>query len=61
MPAADGFDIVVSAIHVIGNDRTRCEFAINVGSTFGGAGLARTLMTALIEPAAKRAAPRTLA
>ena len=54
VPAADGIDIVGSAIFVIGNDRSTCEFAINVGSAFGGAGLARTLMTALIESAKKR-------
>jgi len=54
VPAADGIDIVGSAIFVIGNDRTRCELAINVGSAFGGAGLARTLLTALIESAGKR-------
>jgi len=54
VPAADGFDIVGSAIYVIGNDRSTCEFAINVGSAFGGVGLARTLMTALIESAKKR-------
>ena len=54
VPATDGFDVVGSAIYVIGNDRTRCEFAINVGSAFGGAGLARTLMTALIDAAARR-------
>lgn len=54
VPAADGYDIVGSAIFVLGNDRTRCEFAINVGSAFSGAGLARTLLTALIESAGKR-------
>jgi RimJ/RimL family protein N-acetyltransferase len=54
VPTADGIDIVGSAIYVIGKDRTRCEFAINVGSAFGGAGLARTLMTALIDSAARR-------
>lgn len=53
VPAADGFDIVGSAIYVIGNDRTTCEFAINVGSAFGGVGLARTLMTALIDSASR--------
>jgi RimJ/RimL family protein N-acetyltransferase len=52
--AADGVDIVGSAVYVIGNDRTTCEFAINVGSAFGGVGLARALMTALIESAKKR-------
>jgi len=54
VPATDGYDIVGSAIYVIGDDRTRCEFAISVGSAFGGAGLARTLMTALIDSASKR-------
>ena len=54
VPAADGIDIVGSAIYVIGDDRSTCEFAINVGSAFGGVGLARTLMTALIESAKKR-------
>ena len=54
VPAADGFDVVGSAIYVIGNDRKRCEFAINVGSAFAGAGLARTLMTSLIDSAARR-------
>jgi acetyltransferase len=53
-PAADGFDIVGSAIYVIGDEPTRCEFAIHVGSAFGGAGLARTLMTALIDSARQR-------
>jgi RimJ/RimL family protein N-acetyltransferase len=53
-PAADGFDIIGSAIYVIGDEPTRCEFAIHVGSAFGGAGLARTLMTALIDSARRR-------
>ena len=53
-PAADGIDIVGSAIYVIGNGRTTCEFAISVGAAFGGAGLASTLMTALIEAARRR-------
>jgi RimJ/RimL family protein N-acetyltransferase len=54
VPATDGFDIVGSAIYVIGNGRTTCEFAISVGAAFGGAGLASTLMTALIEAARRR-------
>lgn len=54
VPAADGIDIVGSAIFVIGDDRTRCEFAITVGSAFGGAGLARTLLTTLVDLARKR-------
>jgi RimJ/RimL family protein N-acetyltransferase len=54
VPAADGIDIAGSAIYVIGGDRTTCEFAINVGSAFGGVGLASTLMTTLIDAARKR-------
>jgi len=54
VPAADGFDIVGSAMYVIGNDRTTCEFAISVASAFGGVALARSLMTALIDAATKR-------
>jgi acetyltransferase len=54
VPAADGFDIVGSAMYVIGNDPTTCEFAISVGSAFGGVGLARTLMRALVDSARAR-------
>jgi acetyltransferase len=52
--AADGVDIVGSAIAVFGGDGTSCEFAITVASAFGGAGLATALMTALIDEAARR-------
>jgi acetyltransferase len=54
VPAADGIDIVGSAIFVVGNDRTTCEFAISVAAEFGGAGLATALMTALINAAKAR-------
>jgi acetyltransferase len=54
VPAADGIDIVGSAIFVIGSDRTTCEFAITVAAEYGGAGLATTLMTALIGAAKAR-------
>jgi RimJ/RimL family protein N-acetyltransferase len=54
VPAADGIDIAGSALFVIGNDRTTCEFAITVAAEFGGAGLATTLMTALIDAAKRR-------
>jgi RimJ/RimL family protein N-acetyltransferase len=54
VPAADGIDIVGSAIYLVGNDRTTCEFAISVASEYGGAGLARALMTALINAATQR-------
>jgi len=54
VPADDGIDIVGSAVCFIERDRTRCEFAITVASRFGGAGLATTLMTALIDAAKRR-------
>jgi len=54
VPAADGFDIVGSAVYMIGNGGKTCEFAINVDSAFGGAGLASALMRALIGSAKQR-------
>jgi RimJ/RimL family protein N-acetyltransferase len=54
VPAADGIDIVGSAIFVIGSDPSTCEFAISVAAEYGGAGLGRTLMTALIAAAKRR-------
>ena len=52
--AADGIDIAGSAIYLVGNDRTNCEFAITVAAAFAGVGLARSLMTALIAVAKQR-------
>jgi acetyltransferase len=54
VPAADGIDIVGSAIAVFAADRTSCEFAITVASEFGGTGLATRLMATLIEEAKRR-------
>jgi acetyltransferase len=54
VPADDGIDIVGSAIAIIGSDPTSCEFAINVGTEFGGAGLASTLMRVLIDAMSQR-------
>ena len=54
VPAADGIDIVGSAIAVFNPNRTGCEFAITVDARFGGAGLATVLMTALIDEARGR-------
>jgi acetyltransferase len=54
VPAADGIDIVGSATYLVGNDRNTCEFAINVASEYGGAGLASTLMHTLIGAAKAR-------
>jgi acetyltransferase len=53
-PAADGIDIVGSAMFIIGSDDVSCEFAITVAAEFGGAGLATTLMTTLIDAAKRR-------
>jgi acetyltransferase len=52
-PAA-GIGIVGSAIAIFAADRASCEFAITVGSEFGGSGLASRLMTTLIENAKRR-------
>ena len=49
VPAADGIDIVGTAIFVIGSDPANCEFAITIAAEYGGAGLGRTLLTALID------------
>ena len=54
LPAADGIDIAGSAVYIVGNDPTTCEFAITVGSEFGGVGLAGKLMSALIGVAKAR-------
>jgi len=54
VPAADGIDIVGSAIFVIGSDPSTCEFAITITAGYGGAGLGRSLMTALIAAAKRR-------
>lgn len=54
VPAADGYDIVGSASCMVGSEPSRGEFAINVDADYGGAGLGRRLMTALIETATQR-------
>jgi acetyltransferase len=54
VPAADGFDIVGSAILVIANDPSICEFAITILPEHGGVGLGRTLLSALIATAKRR-------
>jgi RimJ/RimL family protein N-acetyltransferase len=54
VPAADGIDIVGSAIAVFAADGPSCEFAITVASEFGGVGLATRLMTTLIDEAKRR-------
>jgi RimJ/RimL family protein N-acetyltransferase len=54
VPAADGIDIVGSAVYLIGNDPTSCEFAVTVATEFCGVGLAGTLMQRLIGAAKVR-------
>ena len=54
VPAADGIDIVGSAVAVFAADRVRCAFAITVGAAYAGTGLATALMRALIDEAARR-------
>jgi len=54
VPAADGIDIVGSAIAVIEANPAHCEFAINVDSKFGGSGLGTKLMKLLIDAAKAR-------
>lgn len=54
VPAADGIDIVGSAVSVFGAERTSCEFAITVAAGFNGMGLAKTLMTAIIDASRRR-------
>ena len=54
VPAADGIDIVGTAMFVIGGDAATCEFAITIAADYGGAGLGSALMTALIDAAKRR-------
>ena len=54
VPAADGYDIVGSAIYFLGKDPSVCEFATTVAGDFAGAGLGRLVMTTLIAEAKKR-------
>ena len=54
VPADDGTDIVASAVFFVAKDSPSCEFAITVQPTFGGLGLATTLLTALIGAARAR-------
>ena len=53
-PATDGIDIVGTAIFVLGGDPSACEFAITIAADYGGAGLGRTILTALIDAAKQR-------
>jgi acetyltransferase len=54
IPAADGIDIVGSAICILASDRASGEFAVNVAAEYGAAGLGRTLMTILVDAAKRR-------
>jgi GNAT superfamily N-acetyltransferase len=54
VPADDGIDIVGSAMFLIGENPTSCEFSTTVSAHYGGLGLGRALMTALIAAAKQR-------
>lgn len=54
VPAADGIDIVGSAVSIFGQGLSRCEFAITVTDAFGGTGLATTLMKTIIDESKRR-------
>ena len=54
VPAADGIDVVGTAMFVIGSDPSTCEFAITIAADYGAAGLGRALMTALVDAAKRR-------
>lgn len=54
VPAADGFDIVGSAILIIGAKPSTCEFAMTVMPEYGRAGLGRLLLGTLITTAKQR-------
>jgi acetyltransferase len=54
VPADDGIDIVGSAMFLIGEDPTSCEFSTTVSADRGGLGLGRALMTALVAAAKQR-------
>jgi len=49
-----GSDIVGSAMFLIGKDRASCEFSTTVSADYGGLGLGRALMSALIAAAQQR-------
>ena len=54
VPAADGYDIVGSAVAIFDAHGSGCEFAITVAANFGGSGLATRLMHTLIGAAGAR-------
>ncbi len=57
VPAADGVDIVGTASFVLDGEDS-CEFAISILEAWGGAGLGRSLMEALIDAARQRGGAR---
>lgn len=54
VPAADGIDIVGSAVSIFAPDHSTCEFAITIASGYTGLGLAKTLMIDLIDESRRR-------
>jgi len=53
-PSDNGIDIVGSAMFLIGKDPSSCEFSTTVLAEYGGQGLGRALMRALIAAAQRR-------
>jgi len=54
VPADDGFDIVGSAVLVVGKEPSTCEFAITTLPEYAGIGLGRSLLSTLIATAKQR-------
>ena len=54
VPAADGIDIVGSAVLVLASNAPYGEFALSVAAEYGAVGLGGTLMTTLIDTAKVR-------
>jgi RimJ/RimL family protein N-acetyltransferase len=58
VPASDGIDIVGTASFMVVAEGGACEFAISIVDDWGGAGLGRQLMEALIDAARRRGLAR---
>ena len=58
VPAPDGIDLVGTASFILEGESGSCEFAISIVEEWGGAGLGRKLMEALIDVARRRGLAR---
>ncbi|MCG2594296.1 GNAT family N-acetyltransferase [Ramlibacter sp. XY19] len=54
VPAADGLDVVGSAMAIYAAGGASCEFATSVSAAYGGAGLGTLLLRVLIDEARQR-------